>query len=329
MVDYIRPAGNAAISSSWQDHKNRRPPSVEPGTDYACPYGTPVRAPQAGVVDAPYGVDNSAEGAAGRAVMLHFDDGNWGRALHLSRILVKPGQRVAQGEVIAYSGASANGRDWGVGPHCHWSFWPGRGNTAPSPGGTPTADFEAFLARQAQPASVEAQWPARERYGEAWVKKGQAKLIKLGYHLGSAGVDGRDGPATQAAVRALQKQGHLTVDGIYGPATDAYADKRLNAKTRPTSVYPAVTVALLGQIGDVRGLQKIANLYLSADDKTALDNRWEWRSQRGFLAFLKQSGYGTVDNWLRSRWGYKGNNRLGPVMTAALKRANAANSRAL
>ena len=37
---YQRPCGNVRISSSWQDHRNRTPPSGEPGTDYAVGVGT-------------------------------------------------------------------------------------------------------------------------------------------------------------------------------------------------------------------------------------------------------------------------------------------------
>ena len=60
--------------------------------------------------------------------------------------------------------------------------------------------------------------------------KGQAvtdaqKLLKaLGYDLGSYGVDGDFGRATENAVKAFQKDHNLTVDGVIGPMTwDALA----------------------------------------------------------------------------------------------------------
>ena len=47
----------------------------------------------------------------------------------------------------------------------------------------------------------------------------QARLNNLGYDCGP--VDGIDGPQTQAAVMAFQKNHNLEVDGIAGPQTQA------------------------------------------------------------------------------------------------------------
>lgn len=47
----------------------------------------------------------------------------------------------------------------------------------------------------------------------------QARLNNLGYDCGP--VDGLNGPRTQAAVRAFQKDYGLTVDGVPGPKTQA------------------------------------------------------------------------------------------------------------
>lgn len=53
----------------------------------------------------------------------------------------------------------------------------------------------------------------------AHVRVLQALLIGNGYSVGSSGVDGSFGPATDKAVRAYQKANGLTVDGSCGPAT--------------------------------------------------------------------------------------------------------------
>lgn len=95
--------------------------------------------------------------------------------------------------------------------------------------------------------------------------------------------------------------------------------------------YPIVSVSNVKNIGDVRGLQKIANLYLGADEKTKIDNKWGPRSKLGFSRFINQK-YGSIGNWLRAPHpygSYVGNDQLGPDMTAALKKANAANLREL
>ena len=73
------------------------------------------------------------------------------------------------------------------------------------------------------PTGTTPNWPARSLYGAAWVEEAQRDLIALGYDLGAAGVDGKDGPRTQAATRDLQSKNDLVQDGIFGPRTRAVA----------------------------------------------------------------------------------------------------------
>lgn len=60
-----------------------------------------------------------------------------------------------------------------------------------------------------------------------YVKQLQTILHNLGYNLGICGIDGDYGTATEAAVKAFQKDNGLTVDGVTGPKT---WDKLMNAK---------------------------------------------------------------------------------------------------
>ncbi|MBN2243376.1 MAG: peptidoglycan DD-metalloendopeptidase family protein [Acidobacteria bacterium] len=78
------------------------------GVDYAAPVGTPVRAVAGGRV-----VFAGTKGANGRMVHLSHPNGYETLYLHLSRIAVKGGARVGQGDVIGYVGSSG----LSTGPH--------------------------------------------------------------------------------------------------------------------------------------------------------------------------------------------------------------------
>ena len=80
------------------------------GVDYGAPVGTPVRATASGVV-----LLAGWEGGGGRTVKLRHPDGFLTAYLHLSRFAkgVRPGARVAQGDVIGFVGASG----LATGPH--------------------------------------------------------------------------------------------------------------------------------------------------------------------------------------------------------------------
>lgn len=130
VANIIRPIGgtNVPVSQggSFQDHVNRTPTSVNPGTDYAVGVGTKVLAPAAGIIKI---ADTGAGGAGGRTINIWFDDGGCGDLMHLSQLLVSAGQHVTQGQLIAYSGSSANGSDnpannGGIYPHLHFSYRP-------------------------------------------------------------------------------------------------------------------------------------------------------------------------------------------------------------
>lgn len=108
--------GDYRISSSF-NLKRKHPVtgriSPHKGTDFAMPIGTPVEAPADGrvtrVVNHPL---------AGKYVVISHDNGFRTRYLHLSRAVVKPGERVKMGQEIAKSGNS--GRS--TGPHLHYEI---------------------------------------------------------------------------------------------------------------------------------------------------------------------------------------------------------------
>lgn len=88
------------------------------GVDVAAPSGTPVKAPAPGVVRL------AETGMYFEGGLVLIDHGQWLESafLHLSRIDVKPGDRIAAGQVIGAVGATGRA----TGPHMHWSLkWTG------------------------------------------------------------------------------------------------------------------------------------------------------------------------------------------------------------
>ncbi len=96
------------------------PGSYHSGTDVAVPTGTTVRAPADGVVilaaQQPFTLE-------GHLLMLDHGQGLNSAFLHLSRIDVRVGEPVRQGQPIGAVGATGRA----TGPHLHWSLqWRGR-----------------------------------------------------------------------------------------------------------------------------------------------------------------------------------------------------------
>jgi murein DD-endopeptidase MepM/ murein hydrolase activator NlpD len=81
------------------------------GTDFAVPVGTEVVAPTDGVITRA----GNSQGSEGTYVILDAN-GVVHKFFHLSKILVKIGDQVSAGEVIALSGNSG----YSTGPHLHW-----------------------------------------------------------------------------------------------------------------------------------------------------------------------------------------------------------------
>jgi DNA invertase Pin-like site-specific DNA recombinase/peptidoglycan hydrolase-like protein with peptidoglycan-binding domain len=70
-----------------------------------------------------------------------------------------------------------------------------------------------------QSKSVLAQGLGMRHHPSARVRALQRALVRDGYSIGPAGVDGRFGPRTRRAVRRVQRHHDLKVDGIVGPKT--------------------------------------------------------------------------------------------------------------
>ena len=92
------------ILQSWRAHL---------GVDYAAPIGTPVRSVGDGVVEFA-GVQNGF----GNVVMVKHRNNNVTVYAHLSRINVRGGQSISQGQNVGAVGQTG----WATGPHLHFEF---------------------------------------------------------------------------------------------------------------------------------------------------------------------------------------------------------------
>lgn len=93
---------------------NGEPQNMHGGVDVAAPAGTPIKAPAPGVVRLAE-PDMYFEGG-----LVFIDHGQKLESafMHLSRIDVKPGDRIEKGQVLGAVGATGRA----TGPHMHWSL---------------------------------------------------------------------------------------------------------------------------------------------------------------------------------------------------------------
>ena len=92
------------ILNTWRAHN---------GTDYAAPKGTPVQVVGDGLVE-----KAGWQNGYGNVVTVRHNGDKSTTYAHLSRISVRTGQRVAQGQAIGAVGATG----WATGPHLHFEF---------------------------------------------------------------------------------------------------------------------------------------------------------------------------------------------------------------
>jgi murein DD-endopeptidase MepM/ murein hydrolase activator NlpD len=93
---------------------NGTPKSPHSGVDIAAPQGTPIHAPAGGIVT----FANPDLYLTGGTVLIDHGHGVSSNFLHMSRIDVKVGDRVEQGQVIGLVGATGRA----TGPHMHWGM---------------------------------------------------------------------------------------------------------------------------------------------------------------------------------------------------------------
>lgn len=106
--------------------------SIHYGTDFGCPVGIPIRAVSDGVVTSA-GEKGGYDEANNVLCIQHLttlDDDTYSRYFHCSEILVKLGETVRKGQVIAKTGNVAT---FSTGPHLHFELSPGDSLRTKSP----------------------------------------------------------------------------------------------------------------------------------------------------------------------------------------------------
>ena len=196
------------------------------GIDLVCPTGTPVYAAYGGTAEK-VGL-NIVAGRTGYGVLIRNPDGERQYYGHLSKILVRVGQKVGQGEQIALSGATGNV----TGPHLHFECW----NAAWDDDRNPRRDFNSH---RVVPGSTTGQSTAQDAgtlytrkidgdFSGHSVKALQAWLTRRKYY--DRRIDGVMGVETWKGVqRWLTKDGYYDrrIDGVVGPYTILGVQKAL------------------------------------------------------------------------------------------------------
>ncbi|MCR4705497.1 MAG: M23 family metallopeptidase [Lachnospiraceae bacterium] len=112
---YIKPISGGRFTSGFGRRKapKKGASTYHKGVDWATPVGTAVMASCGGTV-----VKAGWASGYGNVIFINHIDGRQTRYGHLSRVLVKPGQKVNQGQKIALSGNTGVS----TGPHVHFEI---------------------------------------------------------------------------------------------------------------------------------------------------------------------------------------------------------------
>lgn len=125
-----KPAGNGSTSSvkwkvpirytrfsspfGYRTHPKTGKWTMHYGVDLAAPTNTPIYATRAGTVS----VAAYQHNGAGHYVQINHGDGYRSIYMHMTRYVVKPGQKVTQGQLIGYCGSTG----LSSGPHLHFGI---------------------------------------------------------------------------------------------------------------------------------------------------------------------------------------------------------------
>lgn len=107
-------AGRMTSGYGVRFHPIMRMMRMHKGVDYGAPYGAPIRASMDGIV----AIAGRSRGYGNFVKLAHAGGLATGYG-HMSRIAVRSGTRVAQGQIIGYVGSTG----MSTGPHLHYEVW--------------------------------------------------------------------------------------------------------------------------------------------------------------------------------------------------------------
>lgn len=200
------------VSCEWRGYRNHS------GIDIACPVGTPVYGAYAGTVEkAGWAI---VAGRSGYGIVIRNGDREAQYYGHLSKIQVRKGQRIKQGQQIALSGATGNV----TGPHLHFETWK-KGARGQYGGDTnPRVHFRFHHVKVGGKVGQKKTALTRSIAAGLNVRTVQKQLKAAGYYSGR--IDGKDKEMTADAVLAYQKAQiyfpGMKRDGFWGPMTQAH-----------------------------------------------------------------------------------------------------------
>jgi murein DD-endopeptidase MepM/ murein hydrolase activator NlpD len=133
----LNPGEGFRVSSAYGTRKDPNGGATQHhnGTDYAMPVGTPVLAAADGIVDTVTTQAGSSRSYGLYVVLRH--EGFYTYYAHLSKVIVKVGDQVRQGQTIALSGGAkgAPGAGSSTGPHLHFEVKKTKGGGGQDPKG--------------------------------------------------------------------------------------------------------------------------------------------------------------------------------------------------
>lgn len=218
---------NARSPYGWRKHPITGKRTFHHGVDVALPNGTPLTAPEAGIVE-----HKGFSRSGGHTLILKHASDLFTVYYHLQKPAFPAlGARVTLGEVVALS----NNTGASTGPHLHWEVRKSRrwGDTV---------DPMPYLGAAPGPSATPV--PVSGKLDRATWRKWQEALKEIGFYTGIP--DGKPGPMTAQAIqrwagvpvtgsidsvtrKAVQAKLGVKADGVWGKLTISELQRRLNS----------------------------------------------------------------------------------------------------